>query len=145
MTTHFVTGGTGFVGAALVLELLDRTDDDVVALARPGDGSAHDRMVSAVQGAAKAYGRDVAELPLHRLRGVAGDVTRPCCGVEDDVVADVLWHSAASLRYEDRYADEIMATNVGGTRNVLDLAERMGVDVVNAVSTAYVVGSRQGR
>jgi thioester reductase-like protein len=32
---HAVAGATGFVGRALVLRLLDRTDADVVCLVRP--------------------------------------------------------------------------------------------------------------
>ncbi len=35
-TRHLVTGATGVVGGALVLELLRRTDDVVLALVRPG-------------------------------------------------------------------------------------------------------------
>ena len=145
MTTHIVTGGTGFVGGAIVLELLERADDHVIALARPGDRGAHARVHASVRHAAKAYGRDPDTLPMHRLLGIAGDVTRPFCGVEDHSLrATMLWHSAGSLRYEDRYADEIITTNVQGTQHAIDLARRAGVEVINTFSTAYVAGARQG-
>jgi nucleoside-diphosphate-sugar epimerase len=55
-----------------------------------------------------------------------------------------VWHCAASLRYEDRYADEIRATNVDGTRRVLELAAELGAKYFNHVSTAYVAGRRTG-
>jgi nucleoside-diphosphate-sugar epimerase len=145
VTIQLVTGATGFVGGALVLELLDRTRDEIVALTREKSrGDAHHRLVASLHSAARAYGRDPSDLPFHRVRGLAGDVTLPCCGVEGDVRADVLWHAAASLRYEDRYADEIRATNVAGTRHVIELARSAGVRVLNQISTAYVSGKRQG-
>jgi nucleoside-diphosphate-sugar epimerase len=146
LTTHLVTGATGFVGGALVLELLDRTSDRIIALARPGPSpgeDAHSRLIASLRHAATAYGRDPDDLDLGRVRGVAGDVTAPACGV-DGIRADVVWHSAASLRYEDRYADEILATNVDGTRNVVEMARRAGATVLNQISTAYVAGRRDG-
>jgi nucleoside-diphosphate-sugar epimerase len=143
---HLVTGGTGLVGGALILELLDRTDDEIIALVRPGKaGSAEARLDAALREAARAYGRDPALLPLHRVRAVAGDVTLPGCGVEEALDADTMWHVAASLRYEDRYIEEIRRINVDGTRHVIALARDAGVRFFNHVSTAYVSGGREGR
>jgi len=142
---HLVTGATGFVGAALILELLTHTQDAIVAVVRPGAVGARPRLVEAVQHAARIYGRDPEGLPLARLEAVEGDVSLPACGAAGTVGrVDVLWHSAASLRFEDRYAAEIMATNFGGTREVLALARAAGAQVANLISTAYVVGSAEG-
>lgn len=140
---HLVTGATGFVGAALVLELLQRTSDGVVALARaPGaearfrDGLAH---------AARAYGVLLPREALDRCRVLVGDVQQPGCGIGPiDGEVDQVWHCAASLRYEDRYEADIRATNVGGTENVLALARRLGARCFNHVSTAYVAGRNEG-
>ncbi len=145
MGTQLVTGATGFVGGALVLELLDRTEDDILGLTRANNGDANARLLASLRAAAKAYGRAPGDLPLHRVRGIAGDVTLPGCGVHGELRADVMWHAAASLRYEDRYASEIHVTNVDGTRHAIELARRAGVSVWNQISTAYVSGSRQGR
>lgn len=144
--THLVTGATGLVGGALVLELLDRSEDRVVALVRPGrDGNAHDRLVASLREAAAAYGRDPDSIPMDRVSGLAGDITQPGCAVADTMLhADTIWHSAASLRYEDRYAEEISAINVTGTQNVIALARRCGARGFNMVSTAYVSGAREG-
>ncbi|MEU5721855.1 SDR family oxidoreductase [Micromonospora sp. NPDC047738] len=142
--THIVTGATGFVGLALVLELLRRTDDDVACLVRPGAQDPDVRLRSLLTAAAHAYGQRV-DLD-GRVRTVAGDITRPDCGLVEPVrgpIAD-FWHSAASLRYEESAAAEIFATNVDGTRHALALADRLGAASFNYVSTAYVAGTRDG-
>jgi thioester reductase-like protein len=145
--THLVTGATGFVGAAIVLELLSQTDDSIVALVRPGSTTAESRFEKAVADAAEAYAStiDVAAA-LGRCRVIAGDLVADACGVADvgaDRITQV-WHCAASLRYEDRFDEEIRATNVEGTRRVLELATRLGAETFNYVSTAYVAGRSTG-
>lgn len=141
---HLVTGATGFVGGALLLELLATTNDHVLALVRPGVEGAEARLKQAIRSAAQAYGLDADAVPFDRLQAVAGDVTQPQCGIAALLHFDVLWHSAASLRYEDRYKDEIFATNLGGTRNALALAHASGASVFNYISTAYVAGHASG-
>ncbi|UPY34879.1 SDR family oxidoreductase [Sediminicoccus sp. KRV36] len=146
--THLVTGATGLVGGALILELLDNTQDQVVALVRPSKTEdAQARLIASLREAVATYGRDPATVAFERVRGIAGDLTQPCCGVAEppELRADVMWHSAASLRYEDRYEEQIMQTNVCGTRHAIELALRSGVKVFNAVSTAYVSGAREGQ
>jgi thioester reductase-like protein len=145
--THLVTGATGLVGGALILELLDNTPDRVVALVRPGrTEDAHARLVASLRQAVAAYGRDPDSIPFERVRGIAGDITQPGCAVSDTMLhADMIWHSAASLRYEDRYAEEISAINVTGTQNVIALARRCGARSFNMISTAYVSGAREGQ
>lgn len=144
---HLITGGTGFVGSALILELLENTDVHVVCLVRGQDPQA--RLAAALNTAAEAYGVSDALLARARLRchAVSGDVQLPGCGIDalPPFHYDQLWHSAASLRFEDRYAEEIFAINLEGTRRVLELAQRVGVRCFNYVSTAYVAGSMKGR
>lgn len=145
--THVVTGATGFVGSALVIELLQRTDDAIVAIVRPGDSSAEQRFRAALLNAAAAYARqDEVSAALGRCRVVAGDVSQPDCGVSGRIAEGSVhfWHAAASLRYENRYEDEIRATNVRGTAHALALARRLEVEAFNYISTAYVAGNRSG-
>jgi nucleoside-diphosphate-sugar epimerase len=77
---------------------------------------------------------------------LVGDVTDPgLAGAADQLGRlDAVWHSAASLKYRDRDADEIRAHNVVGTGNVVALAERAGAGELNHISTAYVAGRRSG-
>jgi nucleoside-diphosphate-sugar epimerase len=143
-----VTGATGFVGAALVLELLRRGSGSIVALVRPGRESAAERLSRALTAAAVAYGApELVGAIERRCVAVEGDVTRPGCGAPalPSRRYQRFWHSAASLAFEDRYAAEIRAVNVDGTQNALALAARAGVvEAFNYVSTAYVAGAREG-
>jgi nucleoside-diphosphate-sugar epimerase len=146
---HLVTGATGFVGGALVLELLDRTDADLVCLVRPAAdaATATKRLKDTLAKAMRAYGRtDLVEQATRRVRALAGDVTLDSCGVDAAAVGDVheIWHAAASLEFEDRNEREIYSNNVGGTQAVLDLARELEPRTLNYVSTAYVAGLRSG-
>ncbi|GAA1644665.1 SDR family oxidoreductase [Actinoplanes couchii] len=144
MTVHVVTGATGLVGAALVLELLARTGADVVCPVRPGRTDAATRLTAALTGAARAYGAD--ERLIARCRAVPADLTRELCGVDPAAVGpvDEFWHCAADLRYEDRHRELLFDTNVTGTRHARELARALGATVFNYVSTAYVAGRRTG-
>ena len=144
--THLVTGATGFLGGAWVLELLQQTRDPVCAVVRPGTQGAEARFRAAITHAAAAYGTPLPPGALDRCTVVAGDLLQPGCGIDPADTGPVaqVWHCAASLRYENRYADEIRATNVDGTRHVLQLAERLGADTFNYTSTAYVAGRKTG-
>lgn len=145
--THWVTGATGFIGAALVLELLRRTEHDVVALVRasPPDDAAT-RFRRAITQAALLYEDEPLLAELERCRVVEGDITSPGCGVTGPLEGGVaqVWHAAASLQFEDRHREAIRATNVEGTRHVVALAERLGARALNYVSTAYVAGRATG-
>lgn len=145
-TAHLVTGATGFVGAALVLELLQQTDVHVVCVVRGPEPQA--RLRATLRQAAQSYGQPESLLSLieTRCHAVSGDVQQSGCGINSlpRFHYDQLWHSAASLRFEDRYADEIFAINVQGTQHVLALAHRLGIRHFNYMSTAYVVGALEG-
>jgi thioester reductase-like protein len=148
MTGRLLTGATGFVGGAIALELLDRTDEPLVAVVRArDDGHARQRLHGALAEMAVGYGRDhLLDAIRTRTTAVAGDVTAPLCGVDPaglPAVAEV-WHCAASLRFEERHRAEIMAHNVAGTEHLLALAAAAGAGTVNHVSTAYVAGPRRG-
>ncbi len=139
-----VTGATGLLGAALVLELLARTDDEVVCLVRPGrKAGPEERLRTALTTAAREYGASGLEIEK-RCTVIPADLGKPRLGVEDLVGAKEFWHNAADLRYEDRHWEALRDTNIGGTRNALDLAEAAGASTFNHMSTAYVSGRMDG-
>lgn len=148
IATHFVTGATGLVGSAVILELLQRTTDDVFCLVRPGSEDVTARLRRVLASAVDAYAAppEVKRAIAERCHAVAGDVIEPCkLPPTPDRTFTQFWHSAASLHFEARYADEIMAVNGQGTARALELAAQLGVSQFNHVSTAYVAGTRQGQ
>jgi len=144
---HVVTGATGLVGAALVLELLRRDDADVVCLVRPGRSDASTRLTTALTDAARAFGHgeSFAADIRHRCVAVAADVDLPLCGVDPSRLRGTeFWHCAADQRYEERHWKGLQRTNVLGTRHAVDLATELGCRAFNHFSTAYVAGRRYG-
>src|SRR5215472_6613116 len=82
-TTHFFTGGTGFVGSNLILELLSDPGNEVYALTRAAGQSAEVRLQSALRHAARAAGHDDAldDAISGHCHAVEGDVHGENCGV----------------------------------------------------------------
>ncbi|MCC7014739.1 MAG: NAD-dependent epimerase/dehydratase family protein [Planctomycetes bacterium] len=121
-----VTGATGFVGAALVAELL-RREYTVHALARPSS----DR--SAVDGS-RVHWRDgdLVDAP-----SVERAVARVC---ERSPVRPLVIHAGAVISYQTRDRALQERVNVGGTRNVLEACRRHGVGRVLHVSSVVTVG-----
>lgn len=149
--TAFLTGATGFLGSSLAVELLQNGRERVYCLVRP-HGDPVERLRSAVVAAAEAAG--VAHLVadrLDRLVPLSGDIALAGLGLTDeeralldDDVPEECWHAAASLRYEDRHKEEILATNVDGTRHLIEAVSELGIGQLNHISTAYVAGVRVG-
>jgi nucleoside-diphosphate-sugar epimerase len=146
---HLVTGATGFLGAALVLELLDQTSVEVACLVRPSHDPerAATRLNQALKRACMLYERaDLTPQIEERCHAVSFDLRDPS---EDALhrlpprIAEV-WHSAASLRFKQGQRPKILEQNVEGTRRMLELATAVGASAFNYVSTAYVAGRRSG-
>lgn len=149
MGIHLVTGGTGFVGAALILELLQQTDADILCLVRPEKGDIDTRLYQSLRNAAVAYGYDrrIMALAQKRCSALTGNLNASLCGYAPTSTlgaVEQFWHCAASLKYEPEHQREIYETNVYGTQRALELARRLHVQSFNYISTAYVAGKRSG-
>lgn len=148
-SVHLVTGATGFVGAALVLELLDQTQDDVACLVRPSHDPdrAGTRLTEALRRACELYERsDLLPQIEARCHAVAFDLREESGDLPAGLPAGVteVWHSAASLRFKPEQRSKVHEQNVEGTRRMLELSTRIGATVFNYISTAYVAGKRGG-
>lgn len=146
--TLLLTGGTGFLGMALIARLLeDEEGPDILVAVRAGDREHAARRVDELL--ARLY--DTPPSAAQRLRAVPAEVTAPHLGLTPAdrraIRADVdrVVHCAASIEFTLPFA-QARAINVGGTRAVLDLARELAdVERVVHVSTAYVSGRAQGR
>jgi dihydroflavonol-4-reductase len=114
-----LTGGTGFVGAAVARALL-RAGWEVRALARPGS----DR-------------RNLAGLSLEI---VSGDLNDPASLEPAARGCEALFHVAADYRLGARHPQELYRTNVEGTRSVLAAARAAGVRRTVYTSSVATIG-----
>ncbi|HEX5915201.1 MAG TPA: HAD-IB family hydrolase [Rubrobacter sp.] len=151
-----LTGGTGFLGTALVEKILRSLPDlgRLYLVIRPYRGkSAAERFERDVLGAAafrglrEKLGDDFEDRVSKKVRVLEGDVHAPSLGLgEEDLTelsreVDVVIHSAASVIF-DAPLDSAVDSNVRGTLGLLKLArswEKRPLFI--HISTAYVVGT----
>jgi nucleoside-diphosphate-sugar epimerase/pimeloyl-ACP methyl ester carboxylesterase len=155
-----LTGATGFLGGHYLLRRIT-WPGEVYALVR-GDSpeQARARLYAHLADCAASYGLALPKALLDaRLKVLIGDITHPRCGIDADTLTQLraagvreTWHCAASLKFEDRHRQEIIAHNVEGTGNMLALFLALAEgDTASApaefvhVSTAYSVGKAQGQ
>ncbi|GAA1300468.1 SDR family oxidoreductase [Saccharothrix xinjiangensis] len=123
-----VTGATGFLGLRLVRELLEHTPS-LTVLARPGPRSAVERITTFLRWSGLPE-EELRRVP-QRLEVIDADLRLPLLGLSRSAFdrladrVDVLWHCAADITYAPGRG-EVDATNVGGTRRVLDLLSAGG-------------------
>ena len=135
----FLTGATGFIGAFLLEQLLDRTSSEIVCLVR-----ARDRVdgVRRICQNLVRYGVAAGEVD-QRVKVVVGDLAKPLFGLaqkEFDRLAsevDVIYHNGADVNLVLPY-QALRPTNVGGTREVLRLACHGQTKPTHMVSTFTV-------
>ncbi|PHN08131.1 SDR family oxidoreductase [Flavilitoribacter nigricans] len=147
--SHFITGATGFVGSYVLIELLKQTNDTIYCLVRPKEDQAPEaRIFGLLDKLIPAYQENPALLAAarRRVRIVAGDLSESVLEIAPRIESPIncFWHVAASLNYEERFADQIFETNVMGTHYALRLAKKLQTQYFNHFSTAYVVGKQQG-
>ncbi|MFD6157471.1 amino acid adenylation domain-containing protein [Nocardia sp. NPDC060256] len=135
-----LTGATGFVGAYLLRELLDRTDAVVWCLVRADSiDAARDRVYRALR-RYQLWG----DLPEARIVLVPGDLAEPSLGLSEACHAwlaeriEVIYHNGAQVNHLEPYP-RLCAANVEGTREVLRLATTHRVKPVHFVSTINTV------
>lgn len=114
-----VTGATGFVGSA-VARALSRAGWQVRALSRVGSDQ-----------------RNLAQLPVEIAVGDLSDSASLDAALRD---CDALFHVAADYRLGAADPERLYQTNVEGTRNVLNAAQRAAVMRMVYTSSVATVG-----
>jgi HAD superfamily hydrolase (TIGR01490 family) len=145
----FLTGVTGFVGQAVLQQLLSTyPTTSVTVLVRPrGDISAQDRLEGLLRKAVftpwrREIGREAVQAALReRVRVVEGDLGS-LMALPGDI--DVVLHGASTVSF-DPPIDEAFRDNVSGAQALYDAVLASGADPhVVHISTAYVAGLRKG-
>jgi thioester reductase-like protein len=138
--TVFLTGATGFVGAAIARALLRSTGYELICLTRPRDqpGDPLDKAI-----------RDLTLTAPGRIRLVAGDLTSELLGLDDEELdatfsrADWIVHCAARVSVLERYG-RLRATNVRGTATLAGLAARYGAKLLYVSTTPPTATALRG-
>ncbi|WP_345030045.1 amino acid adenylation domain-containing protein [Kutzneria kofuensis] len=137
VTDVLLTGATGFLGAFLLRDLLTTTNWRVHCLVRADDA---DHGWRRILDTARGYGIEQALDPT-RVVAVPGDLAAEDMGVADvDALADtvqVVFHAAAHINFVLPYAS-VQATNVAGTRRIVEFAARGRVKPLHHMSTIAV-------
>ncbi len=154
----FITGGTGFLGTAIIESLLRTVPDiTVIALIRAGRTKSVEARLKRDVLANNCFdslrdqmGSDNFDsYASEHVIAVAGDVTKEGLGLDKagrDLLAsaDVVIHSAATVSF-DAPLDQAVEINLLGPANVFTAYTASGGNGhFISVSTAYVAGSRKG-
>ncbi|MFJ3922000.1 thioester reductase domain-containing protein [Streptomyces sp. NPDC090022] len=135
-----LTGATGFLGAHLLNELLDRTGAEIHLLVRARDDAHARRRLE------QARARHGIDRPLPgdgRVRVHLGDLAAPRLGLTDAAYAglasraDVIHHCGADVNFLYPY-EQLRPANVDGTAEIIALAAARAVPL-HFVSTIGVV------
>lgn len=134
-----LTGGTGFVGAFLLRELLDRTAAAVYCPVRAKDADE----------ARARLERNMAQNGLsfdcERVVPLIGDLSMPNLGLSEadfeelSLKLDAIYHNGASPNLVQPYS-AVRQANVAGTKEIIRLSCRNGFKPIHYVSTLSVFG-----
>lgn len=121
--TFFLTGATGFLGAYLVKEIMDRQNTKLIAHIRGAKdlNSAKDRLTRSLKG----YGL-WQDSWAERITPVLGDLSKPRLGLDDASwkhvaeTADAFVHNGAQVHWIARY-EQMMRINVLSTIDAMKL------------------------
>lgn len=112
----FVTGGTGFIGLALIQKLLG-SGHEVVALVR----------------------KDNNKLPKS-VTAIHGDIEQPETWKDAGYGCQRIYHLAAIISFNTNDSKQLLAVNGTGTRNILKAAMRWEIETTIVASSACTLG-----
>ncbi|MCK9923358.1 amino acid adenylation domain-containing protein [Frankia sp. AgPm24] len=140
-----LTGATGFLGAFLLRELLDRTTATVYCLVRADDGA---QALARLRTALRRLRIPDADL-TQRVVALPGDLEQPSLGLAPVTFArlatgiDVIVHNGARVHHLDPYR-RLRAANVVGTAEILRLATTARPTPVHHVSSCDLAWAIDG-
>jgi nucleoside-diphosphate-sugar epimerase len=141
----FLTGGTGFLGSHIAVELV-RRGYRVALLAR---SDKHRTAEARVGELLDWFGLPPGE--RLSVRVVEGDITLPRMGIAAEVYrgllgeTDEIIHCASNTAFSERKRAEVEAVNGAGLERVVEFARASCAYFFHHVSTAFVAGKTSGR
>lgn len=139
LTTVFLTGATGFLGAQVLAEILRTTDWKVVCLVRADDETMAERRIFA---ALAGTGRDCPDYD-RRVIPLRGNLSESDFGLSaddmDTLAATIgqIIHCAAEVTWIKPYR-HLRSSHITGTLNVIRLACRGSIKPLHFVSTLAI-------
>lgn len=142
----FLTGATGFLGAYIIKDILERTNPAIQLITHvrsvKDPKAALDRLRRSLLG----YGLWQDEW-LTRLSCVVGDLSKPKLGIEQHTwealsrEVDVVIHNGATVHWVKRYRD-MMAANVISTLDAMQLCNEGKAKLFSFVSSTSVLDNK---
>ncbi|KAM7211702.1 hypothetical protein V8F06_012916 [Rhypophila decipiens] len=141
--TVFLTGATGFLGAFLIRDILERKARNIRVIAHIRGVKESAAGLERLKRSLKGYGLWKEEW-APRLSAVVGDLSKPNLGMDDETwqkvaqEADYVVHNGASVHWVKRYQD-MMASNVLSTVDAMKLCNEGKAKVFCFVSSTSVL------
>ena len=141
--TVFLTGATGFLGAYLIRDILERTGRVVRLIAHVRSVKDPTAALERLRRSLEGYGLWHDEWSM-RLSCVVGDLSKPQLGIEQHTwhtlsqEVDVVIHNGATVHWVKRYQD-MMASNVMSTIDAMKLCNEGKPKLFTFVSSTSVL------
>ena len=141
--TIFLTGATGFLGAFLIKDILERTSRTVRLIAHVRSVKDPKAAIDRLRRSLRGYGLWQDEWS-NRLSCVVGDLSRPQLGVEDQTWqklsrnVDVVIHNGATVHWVRRFQD-MLSSNVLSTIDAMKLCNEGKPKTFTFVSSTSVL------
>ncbi|PMB71723.1 L-2-aminoadipate reductase large subunit [Beauveria bassiana] len=141
--TVFLTGATGFLGAYLIKDVLERTSRSLRLIAHVRGATDPKAALERLQRSLEGYGLWKEEWS-NRLSCVVGDLSQSQLGIADDAwktladTVDVVIHNGATVHWVKRYQD-MMAANVRSTMDCMRLCGEGRPKIFTFVSSTSVL------
>jgi thioester reductase-like protein len=138
----FLTGATGFLGAFVISQLLQKTQANIYCLVRAANAQEAEQKIYKNLQRYFLWNRDC----LFRLIPVVGDLSQPLLGLSEGIfqqlgkTIDSIYHSGALVNVTDSYS-QLRDTNVIGTQEILRLACSGQLKSVHYISSLAVFKS----
>ncbi|WP_108870007.1 non-ribosomal peptide synthetase [Aquimarina aquimarini] len=135
----FVTGGTGFVGAFLLRELLENTNAQLYCLTR---ANSKEKAFLKIKNVMITYDLWL-DAYTTRIQSMVGDIGAPLLGLSPETfdklctTIDVIYHNAAHMNHMATYQD-LKPANVEGTLEIIKLASKHKIKPLHYTSTLAV-------